>query len=467
MSVKTKNNIRFEDVKHVYFLGIGGIGMSAIARYFRLKNKQVSGYDRAQTPLTKKLEEEGMKIHYTEDPQLIPSDIDMIVYTPAIPAEHLEWEALKATGLPIMKRAEVLGLLSRSYKTIAVAGTHGKTSTSSMTSYFLRAGGIDATAFLGGIVKDYGSNFVFGESDWVVVEADEFDRSFMHLSPEIAVLLSMDPDHLDIYGDHEEMLRTFRDFTLQVKEGGSLLIASDLVDQIDLKWRKALLEKNIDLYSFGVENGWFHAEKLVAKNHRFFFDFLIGEEQKLNVGLSMPGNHNVSNAAAALGVASLVNADFDLMEKGIPSFKGILRRFDFIVQQDDLVYIDDYAHHPTEINAAISAARSLYPDRKLTVIFQPHLFSRTRDFMEGFAEELSKVDELILMDIYPAREKPIEGIATKKIKELINRDDVLILNHEEVANFVDKKQNKLELLMTLGAGDIDKVIPHIKRILTN
>lgn len=463
--MKTKNNIRFEDVQHVYFLGIGGIGMSAIARYFRLKNKSVSGYDKRETTLTKKLEEEGMKIHYVEDPALIPDNIDMIVYTPAIPSDHKEWEALRATGLPLLKRAEVLGMLSKSYKTIAVAGTHGKTSTSSMTSYFLRGGGIDATAFLGGIVKDYESNFVFGESEWVVVEADEFDRSFMHLRPEIAVLLSMDPDHLDIYGNHDEMLKTFRDFTLQIKEGGSLLIAHDLVEQIDIEWRRELLEKKIDLYSFGVDEAWFQARNLEAKNHRFYFDFEIGGEAKLRAGLSMPGNHNVSNAAAALGVASIVGASFDEMEASIPTFKGILRRFDFIVQREDMVYIDDYAHHPTEIKAAISAARKLYPTKHLTVVFQPHLFSRTRDFMKGFAEELSKADTLLLMDIYPAREKPIEGINTESVRKLIDKESVEILNHEEVVDYVEKEKNNIELLMTLGAGDIDKVIYKIKEKL--
>ncbi len=465
MQVKLKEDIRIEHVEHVYFLGIGGIGMSAIARYFRLKNKQVSGYDKTRTTLTKTLEEEGMKIHYEENAALIPQDIDMIVYTPAIPDDHQEWEALRASGLPIFKRAEVLGMLSKSYRTIAVAGTHGKTSTSSMTSYFLRSGGIDVSAFLGGIVKDYQSNFVFGDSEWMVVEADEFDRSFMHLFPEIAVLLSMDPDHLDIYGDHREMLDTFKAFSLQVKPGGSLLVAQDLVAQIDPSWRKALLERNIAMYSFGIDAAWFKASQLKAMDHRFYFDFEVGNEKRLSAGLSMPGDHNVSNASAALGVAELVGADFEKMEQSIPAFQGILRRFDFIVQQDDLVYIDDYAHHPTEIRAAINAARKLYPSKKMTVIFQPHLFSRTRDFLEGFAKTLSAADELILMPIYPAREKPIPGVDSGRIASLMEKKPVGIKNHQEVMEYIETEVNNIELLMTLGAGDIDKVIPKIKEKL--
>ena len=465
MLASDSNNVRFEEIQHVYFLGIGGIGMSALARYFKLKGKKVTGYDKTITPLTEKLEEEGMDIHYNEDPNEIPANIDMIVYTPAIPDSHKEWEELKSRCLPLMKRAEVLGLISRSYKTIAVAGTHGKTSTSSMTSCFLRSADLDVTAFLGGIVKDFGSNFVFGTSDWVVVEADEFDRSFMHLTPEMAVLLSLDPDHLDIYGDHSEMLKTFRDFTLQVKKGGSLLIASPLMNQIDSDWRKALLENEISIYSFGVDEGWFSAKNLRAENHRFYFDFLVNDEVKLTSGISMPGNHNVSNATAALGIASLLDLNAKKLAEGIYDFKGINRRFDFQTQSEDQVYIDDYAHHPTEINAAMSAAKILYPDKQLMVIFQPHLFSRTRDFLEDFATELAKADKLILMDIYPAREKPIKGITTERIKELIGQEDVQILDEDSVIEYIKTNKKDIEVLMTLGAGNIDRLVKPLKTIM--
>ena len=465
MLANDKYNVRFEEIQHVYFLGIGGIGMSALARYFKLKGKEVTGYDKTETALTKKLEEEGMVIHYNEDPNAIPANIDMIVYTPAIPNSHKEWDELNSRSLPLMKRAEVLGLISRSYKTIAVAGTHGKTSTSSMTSCFLRSADLDVTAFLGGIVKDFESNFVFGESEWVVVEADEFDRSFMHLTPEMAVLLSLDPDHLDIYGEHAEMLKTFREFTLQIKRGGSLLIASPLMDQIDSDWRKALLENEISIYSFGVGEGWFSAVNLRAENHRFYFDFLVNEDVILTSGISMPGNHNVSNATAALGIASLLNLEAKKLAQGVYDFKGINRRFDFQTESKDQIYIDDYAHHPTEINAAMNAARTLYPDKQLTVIFQPHLFSRTRDFMDGFALELAKADTLILMDIYPARELPIKGITTEKIKEIIGRDDVRILDEDSVIEFVKTNKNNIEVLMTLGAGNIDRLVRPLKKIM--
>lgn len=458
MLARNNINIKFEDIQEIYFLGIGGIGMSALARYFLLLGKKVTGYDKTKTPLTEKLVEEGMEIHYDENPDYITEKIDMVIFTPAIPKEHKEWDAINSLGKPVLKRAEVLGLISRNYKTVAVAGTHGKTSTSSMTSCFLRSGGIDVSAFLGGIVKDFKSNFVFGNSDWVVVEADEFDRSFMHLTPEIAVLLSVDPDHLDIYGNHEEMLKTFRDFTLQVKSGGSLLVAADVMESIDLAWKKALLQKDIKLYSFGIDQGWFSSGNIHPDDHQFGFDFSVGGAKKLSSSLAMPGNHNISNATAALGVAHLIGADFDGLKEGVAGFSGINRRFDFVFKSDNQVYIDDYAHHPSEIKAAIHAARNLYPGKKLSVIFQPHLFSRTRDFLDGFAEELAKADELILMEIYPAREKPIEGITTSRIVELTGRDDVKVLNENQIIDYVTAEKTTFEVLMTIGAGDIDRLI---------
>jgi UDP-N-acetylmuramate--alanine ligase len=367
--------------------------------------------------------------------------------------------------IPQMKRAEVLGMISRSYRTIAIAGTHGKTSTSAMATYILRSGGIDVTGFLGGIVKDYESNFVYGTSEWVVVEADEFDRSFMHLAPEISVLLSMDPDHLDIYGNHDEMKKTFREFSLLTNSGGSLLVSKEVLPFVDSEWRKKLLNKDIKLYSFGVEEGWFRATQVEAKDHRFNFDFIEGEETKMKVGLSMPGVHNVSNATAALGIASLLGADGKKIEKDIPYFQGVQRRFERIVSNTQCVYIDDYAHHPVEIRAAITAMKTLYPDRILCVIFQPHLFTRTRDFMEDFARELGEVDELILMDIYPAREMPIKGITSSRIMELIPHDRVSIKTENEILDFIKEEKNNIELLMTLGAGNIDKLVLPIYELL--
>lgn len=456
--------MKIESLEHIYFLGIGGIGMSALARYFHLLGKQVSGYDKTNTPLTKKLEEEGMKIHYDENPDLISEDIDMVIFTPAIPSDNTEWEKIHALGVPVKKRAEVLGMISHSYKTIAIAGTHGKTSTSSMTSVFLRGAGIDCSAFLGGIVKDFDSNFVFGESDWVVVEADEFDRSFMHLTPEIAVLLSVDADHLDIYGAHDEMLRTFQDFTLKLKKGGKLLVAHDVLASIDEDWKKALLRNEIELYSFGVNEGWFSAQNVKPENHRFEFDFYVGSDKKCRTGISMPGNHNVSNACAAMGIADLIGLDMKQVADGVKQFQGIKRRFDFISISNEHTYIDDYAHHPSELKAAISAARKLYEGKKLTVIFQPHLYSRTRDFLEDFANELKKADQLILMDIYPAREKPIPGITSERIKDLLPDNSVEILSENEIIEYIKKNKNSIEILMTLGAGNIDRLVEPLRKI---
>ena len=458
-------HINIKGLEHVYFLGIGGIGMSALARYFNLLGIKVSGYDRTETPLTRNLSSEGMVIHFDENPSLIPADTQLVVYTPAIPESHSEWSVIRKLEVPVMKRAEVLGLISRNFRTIAVAGTHGKTSTSSMTSYFLRSGGEPVSGFLGGIVKDYDSNFVFGSSDWVVVEADEFDRSFMHLTPEIAVLLSLDADHLDIYGDHQEMLKTFRDFTLQIKNGGTLLVCQDIVAMIDKDWKSELLQKGINIFSFGVDEGWFSAQNVKVINHRFEFDFYEGDEDIMHAGLSMPGKHNTSNAIAALSVAKLVGADMEALVAGVDSFQGIDRRFDFQYTSDKLVYVDDYAHHPSELKAAIGAARVLYPSRKLTVIFQPHLYSRTRDFIEEFAQVLSTVDELILMDIYPARELPLEGVNSQWLLSKVTLENSYILNEAEVISWVEVNLDSLEVLMTLGAGNIDRIVKPIKEII--
>ena len=441
--------------------------MSAIARYFLLKGIEVHGYDKTKTPLTENLENEGVVIHYNEDPSAIPSDLDLIVYTPAIPSDHMEWDALRALNIPLMKRAEVLGIISQSKRTIAVAGTHGKTSTSSMTTAFLRSAGKDVTGFLGGIVKDFNSNFVFGESDWVVVEADEFDRSFMHLRPEICVLLSMDADHLDIYGDHKEMLNTFRDFTLQIKENGFLLISNEIREMIQGDWKKSLEEKNISIYDFGVNEGYFKSENLKTTNHAFSFDFNKEGHEVLTTEISMPGKHNVSNATGALGVCSLLDCDVNKLEEGVRLFKGIKRRFDFIIKSDNQVYIDDYAHHPSELKVAIQAARDLYPTKKLTAVFQPHLFSRTNDFMAEFAKELAEVDELILMDIYPAREKPMVGVTSKALSEKIDKENIPVWSEDEIIDFVESEEDRIEVFMTLGAGNIDRLVKPIKNILNN
>lgn len=451
-----------DTVKKVYFLGIGGIGMSAIARYFKFMGAEVFGYDKTKTALTRALEAEGIGVHYEEDISCIDQSIDLIIYTPAIPKTHAAWEQFEKLDVPIKKRAEVLGMISKSKRTIAIAGTHGKTSTSSITAHVLRAAGVDATAFVGGVVKNFESNFVYGASDWVVVEADEFDRSFMHLEPEIAVLLSMDADHLDIYGDHDAMRKTFQDFTMNIKAGGVLLIHEDLVGQLTLTWKKALLNKNILLYSFGLEAGWFSARSLESDNHKTSFEFYVDQKMQLQSTMAMPGAHNVSNATAALAVGSLLNLDAVFMAKALDSFKGVLRRFDYVMQDKEQVIIDDYAHHPSEIEAAISTAKDLYGDKAISVVFQPHLYSRTRDFMDEFAAALDNGDEVVLMPIYPARELPIEGIISEVLASKM-KQPVQVLNHEQVKSWIEK--GTYQVLLLLGAGNIDKIAIHIREQL--
>ncbi len=459
--------LHIDHINRVYFLGVGGIGMSAIARYFLLQGAEVSGYDKTKTPLTEQLEKEGVEIHYEENPDAIPEQLDLIVYTPAIPEEHAEWEKIRTLQVPIKKRAEVLGLISQGRRTIAVAGTHGKTSTSSMTTAFLRSAGKDVTGFLGGIVKDFKSNFVHGKSDWVVVEADEFDRSFMHLNPEICVLLSMDADHLDIYGDHTEMMHTFRDFTLNIKDGGSLLIAASIVHMLDLEWKKALLDKDIKIFSFGNNEGWYKSLNLEPAQHTFQFEFHKHEAFQFASHIAMPGKHNVSNATGALGVCDILECDHQKLATAVQEFQGIARRFDFGKKSENQIYIDDYAHHPSEIKVAIQAAKDLYPHKELTVVFQPHLFSRTKDFIDEFAEELSEADELILMDIYPAREKPIPGVTSEVLSRKIKNKKVPVWNEQQVIEYVEKRKNDLEVFMTMGAGNIDRLVQPIKTILNN
>lgn len=447
-------------IKKIYFLGIGGIGMSALAKYFLNAGVEIYGYDVTETVLTDRLEDMGMNIHYNMDPGVIPSDIDIVVYTPAIPDDHREWAAIRSMHVPILKRAEVLGLISHQHKTIAVAGTHGKTSTSALITHVLKASGMDVIAFVGGIMKNYDSNFIYGESGWMVAEADEFDRSFLHLDPDIAILNSVDPDHLDIYGNHQEMLATFRDFTMRIKEGGTLLVHQDVLQSMSQGWKKDLLERNIEMYSFGVDEGWYHASNVSIVNNRYAFDFSIGQNKILETSLQMPGRHNVSNAVAALAVSKILELDEIFVSEAIENFEGIKRRFEFIRSTEDQIVIDDYAHHPSEIDAAIKTVKNMYPDKKLTVIFQPHLFSRTRDFMQGFADSLDKADQLIAMPIYPAREKPINGISTEAmVLKMKDQKDADILNHDGVKEWIDT--HKPELLLILGAGNISLIADYI------
>ncbi|MEO1258729.1 MAG: UDP-N-acetylmuramate--L-alanine ligase [Bacteroidota bacterium] len=471
--------MNLNQIKKVYFLGIGGIGMSAIARYFNSRGIQIFGYDKTETTLTKKLVNEGMTIHYDEDLSQIPDGVDLVVWTPAVPRDHRELQHFLSTEIPVKKRAEVLGIISRNNRTVAIAGTHGKTTTSSLVTHLLRTGGIDCTAFLGGIARNYESNYVGGKSDWVVVEADEYDRSFLHLSPNVATIMSMDPDHLDIYGDLEKMHESgFKAFVQRVDINGSIYVKNTL----------AQFFENQNVETFGVNEGTYRAENVRVEDGWFVFDFVApvagisweafpdvkigsvgnrshGEIRWKDIKTAMPGRHNVENAVAATAIALQLGVTEDAIRTALQTFKGIKRRFEFIHRNDKTIFIDDYAHHPTEIRAAVGAARELYPDKKLTGIFQPHLFSRTRDFQDGFAEELDKLDEIFLMDIYPARELPMEGVTSDIIfNKMKNKNKYRVT----LNNVVDHLKNKkVEVLMTIGAGDINTVIDSVKDHLTH
>lgn len=445
---------------NIYFLGIGGIGMSALARYFNRKGWTVSGYDRSPSVVTEALESEGIAVYYSPDVRHLEG-VEKMVYTPAI-KEHIELDAAQAAGIPVLKRSEVLGEISRQYRTIAVAGTHGKTSTSSLLTHFLRCAGVDCTAFLGGISNNLASNFVIGDDEWVVVEADEFDRSFLTLHPEIAIINSVDADHLDIYGTHEEMLRGYRQFASQVS--GEVFVHTSIAH---LDWGRAVTP-------FGEAN---EAGEKVATAANLHFTGLTTEfdfrDHALGVslnGLSLhfPGKHNVLNATAAAAVTLRVAGNspqvLDGLRTAARSFSGIYRRFDVHLNAPNVAYIDDYAHHPAEIEAAIAATRGLFPDRKLVVVFQPHLYTRTRDFADGFADELAKADELLLLPIYPAREKPIAGVESEMIAEkaAAHNPTVRVVLKADLLTALAERISLPAVVLSLGAGDIDREVPHIK-----
>ncbi len=453
MKVEAKE---LESWKRLYFLGIGGIGMSALARWFARRGCQIHGYDRTPTPLTRTLESEGMHIHYEESVEKIPPGLDAVIYTPAIPEEHAERRFFLRKGIPLLKRAEVLGLISRRYRTLAVAGTHGKTTTSALLTHLLRSAGVDCSAFLGGIALDFDSNYVEGNSPFLVVEADEYDRSFLHLQPETAVLTSMDPDHLDIYGTHEQMLDSgFRAFLRQVPPEGKILVHEPL---------RPLLP-DFEFESFGLEAGDFQGRGLRVEGGAMVFDFeapCMGIRWE-GMRFPLPGQHNARNAVAALAVACRLGASEEGLRRGLASFRGIKRRFEVVLQSAECVFIDDYAHHPTELQAAIEAARQFFPGRKLTGAFQPHLYTRTRDFASGFARALDALDEIYLLDIYPAREKPLPGVSSRLIFEQMQNPNKHLLSKEELLETL--KRRPPEVLLTLGAGDIDALVAPIAQVL--
>lgn len=435
--------------------------MSNLARWFKRSGKRIGGYDRTPTPLTHELIEEGMEIHFEDKVELLPGYVNksktLVVFTPAIPKDHVEYNYLKDNGFTIMKRSEVLGLITKDYKTIAVAGTHGKTTTSSLISHILKTANVDMVGFLGGITTNYESNLVMngkiGPDTWAVVEADEFDRSFLRLFPEIAVVTSADADHLDIYGDHESMIISFKDFIKQVK---STIIIHDSIAQ--------LAASNIEKVTYGMSRGQFFAGNIIPMNREFFEFDLLGADKKIEkVQLGVPGFHNMENAIAASIVAMKLGIDEATIRKALASFRGVKRRFEYIIKHKDIVYIDDYAHHPTEIEAFLKSLKSIYAGKKITVIFQPHLFTRTRDFAEGFSKSLSLADELLLMDIYPARELPIPGVTSDMLFRDITSPVKIRCSKKDVVEKLEALD--VEVLATVGAGDIDTFVKPIKEML--
>ena len=445
------------NIKRVYFIGIGGIGMSALARFFKQQGAAVSGYDRTETTLTKKLVAEGIPVHYTDDITIADKAAELIVYTPAIPKENTELNWFRDNGYAVYKRSDVLQWITEALFSVTVAGTHGKTTVSTMIAYLLREAGAGCNAFLGGISVNYDSNYWSSEQPTAVVEADEYDRSFLKLRPDIAVLTAMDPDHLDIYGTAEEMEAAFIQYTANIKAGGTLLVKHGLHRAKDLKG------DNIISYSLQNDAADIYGANIVQKDGGYIFDIITKSWTIEGLHLPIGGMHNVENAIAAVAVTQLMKVDGVKVKKALAGFKGIKRRFEYIVKTDSVVYIDDYAHHPEELAALISSAKRLFPKRKCVVAFQPHLYSRTRDFADGFAHSLDIADEVLLLDIYPARELPMEGVSTQMIADRMGNPNHTILSKEGLIKYVESAP--LDLFVTAGAGDIDKLVAPIKEIL--
>ena len=455
--------MEIKDIKAVYFVGAGGIGMSAIARYFLSKKLVVAGYDKTPSNLTHELEKEGMLIHYEENVDLIPEACKdarntLVVYTPAIPAEHKELVYFRENGFTIEKRAQVLGTLTRTHKGLCVAGTHGKTSTSTMCAHIMHQSHLDCNAFLGGISKNYGTNYILSDkSDFVVIEADEFDRSFHWLRPWMSVITSTDPDHLDIYGTKEAYLESFRHYTELIQPGGALIIHKNLE-------MKQHVQDGVKIYEYSQNEGDFHAENIKIKNGGITFDFISPIENVTGVELGQPVPINITNGVAAMAMAQLNGCTADELRYGMKTYGGVDRRFDFKIKNDKLVFLSDYAHHPKEIYQSAKSIRELYKDRKITAIFQPHLYTRTRDFYKDFANSLSLLDEVILCDIYPAREQPIPGVTSKLIYDNLKPGVEKSMIHKE--NVLDLVKNRdFDVLVVLGAGDLDNYVPQITEIL--
>lgn len=456
--------MKLEHIHSVYFLGIGGIGMSALARWFHANGYAVAGYDKTATSLTDTLTSEGMDIHYEDNVRRIPQKVKhpegvLVIYTPAIPQSLEEYQFFVREGFELYKRSEVLGMLTASKYTIAVAGTHGKTTTSSMIAHVLKSAGIDCSAFVGGIMTNYDSNLLIGiHHEVMIVEADEFDRSFLTLHPDVAIITATDADHLDIYGSREDLKDSFNAFIKNIKAKGELFVEERAAKNLALN-----PNDNIRVTTYGLDRGDIVSSDLDIVDSIFRFNYSSEDRKIKDFALTMPGYHNVSNAIAAISSVKSLLSDEQLVS-GINSYRGVKRRFEYIVRSEKLIFIDDYAHHPEEIRALLESVKALWPHKAITAIFQPHLYTRTRDFSEGFAESLSMADKVILLDIYPAREKPIPGVTSETIREKMNAHDVEMYIKNDVLDYFD--HHTPEVLLTIGAGDIDTLVSPIKQKLT-
>lgn len=460
-----------KELTYVYFVGIGGIGMSAIARYFHFLGKNVTGYDRTSTPLTDELQSEGIAIHFSDSLSNIPEAVKapenkqhvLVVYTPAIPKDSEELNYFIQNNFKVMKRSQVLGLIIKDKRGIGISGTHGKTSVTTTTAHILKQSSTNCSAFLGGISKNYQNNFLFSkESDYVVVEADEYDRSFHQLFPEIAVVTAMDADHLDIYGTHEAVKESFYQFMSQITTGGTLILKYGL----DISKIESLLQSHaVKVYTYAMDNTQadFHACNIRKETGKTIFDIKTPRGIISSISFHLPGPVNIENSVAAAAVTLNCELSFEEIKSGLETFNGVKRRFDYYIKTDKIAYLDDYAHHPEELKACITAVRDFYPGKKITVVFQPHLFSRTQDFAKEFAESLSLCDELLLMDIYPAREKPIEGVTSKIIFDKVTLENKMMVTKADLLHKIGNLN--IEVLLTVGAGDIDTFCADIKDLL--
>ena len=454
--------------KLYYFLGVGGIGMSALARFFNHHKKAVYGYDKTQTLLTNQLQQEGIICHFEENEASLKEVLSkfqkeeiLIVYTPAVPKEHLEYQYLLHNNYTILKRSQVLGEISKQFKTIAIAGTHGKTTTTTLVTHLLKTAGINCFSFMGGISKNYNTNLLLGDvtsnDTYMVVEADEYDRSFLTLQPQIAVITSVDADHLDIYGDDSSVKEGYTLFSKQVKENGVLIVKKNVDNDLKLTAKRLIYSLNLDTE--------YCAQNITIQDAQFFYNIKSPVEDINAVTLGLPGLHNIENSIAAVVIAQQLGIKGDVIKEGLRSFSGVKRRFDYRIKTNNVVYIDDYAHHPEELIATIGSVKKLYPTKKITGVFQPHLFSRTRDFADAFANSLDLLDECILLEIYPAREKPIEGITSQMLIDKMKLKNKKVLSKNETLEFL--KANTPQVLLTMGAGDIDGLIEPIEKILSS